>query len=370
MFKKALAFSIILFLFLLTGCNQDKIQNEDPVKIGAILTLTGWGSYLGEGASRGTELAEKDINEINDRKLQILVEDSKTNNQDAVTAVNKLLSIDAVDAIYVEFSGPSSSVSDIVQSSNKIMLFSAFPSIILKQNPISLKTYFDDFEECKRLAEEASKKSFNKFAVLLINLPFAEACEEAIKEVSEQTDSEIIYSERFNIEETNFQTYLTKIKNSKVDVILAIVYEDHAINILQQKVELGVNIPFYCGGKNDCLTSQVLESVPHEALENSITFNFDIDERFKKRYKELYGDTTEVELQAAALAYDGIAYLYYAIKDCGNSDPECAIERIQSTDYKSIVKSSGFSSKRRLELDSRIEVFENGEFVPASPISK
>src|SRR5690242_5455495 len=53
-------------------------QSKEPIKIGAVLSLTGPGAGLGQAERSGIQLAEKAINDkggIRGRPLQVLIED-------------------------------------------------------------------------------------------------------------------------------------------------------------------------------------------------------------------------------------------------------------------------------------------------------
>ncbi len=140
-------------------------------------------------------------------------------------------------------------------------------------------------------------------------------------------------------------------------------YEDHALNFLKQKNELGLTIPFYCGGKNDCLTSTVTKSVPENSLQGTVTFNFDINPKFRDRYLTKYPEASELDIQAAAGAYDGAMYLYDAVLNCPDRDADCVIDHIKNkTNHESVVISNGFGKEGVFELLSRLEVFIDGRF--------
>ena len=73
-----------------------------PLKIGVMESLTGPGETYGTVAVQAKQMAVDEINEaggINGRMLEIIVEDSKCNAQDAITAYRKLTSVDGVKII-------------------------------------------------------------------------------------------------------------------------------------------------------------------------------------------------------------------------------------------------------------------------------
>ena len=73
-----------------------------PLKIGVMESLTGPGETYGTVAVQAKQMAVDEINEaggINGRMLELIVEDSKCNAQDAITAYRKLTSVDGVKII-------------------------------------------------------------------------------------------------------------------------------------------------------------------------------------------------------------------------------------------------------------------------------
>ena len=93
---------------LVMACNGADDPQEGPFTIGVMESLTGTGETYGTVASQAKQMAVDEINAaggINGRLLQIIVEDSKCNAQDAVTSYNKLTNVDGVAIIL----GPSCS---------------------------------------------------------------------------------------------------------------------------------------------------------------------------------------------------------------------------------------------------------------------
>lgn len=92
--KKLLSIALaIIFssMLLFTGCDS---KDEDVIKIGAIIFLTGPASDVGKQILQGAQLAEKIINEnggINGRRVKIIFEDSQNTTRGALNAFQKLL---------------------------------------------------------------------------------------------------------------------------------------------------------------------------------------------------------------------------------------------------------------------------------------
>ena len=75
----------------------------EPIKIGAVLSVTGVGAGLGVNERNGLILAEKTINAkggLNGRPIRIIIEDDTSNPDTAVTKVNDLIFNQKVIAIF------------------------------------------------------------------------------------------------------------------------------------------------------------------------------------------------------------------------------------------------------------------------------
>jgi branched-chain amino acid transport system substrate-binding protein len=76
--------------------------HSQPIKIGIVNSLTGSAAPWGESAKKGIDLAVKQINEnggMNGRQVEVVMEDDDTDSKSAVSAYNKLVSVDHVDGV-------------------------------------------------------------------------------------------------------------------------------------------------------------------------------------------------------------------------------------------------------------------------------
>src|ERR1700735_3977405 len=70
-------------------------QSQDPIKIGAVLSVSGAAAGLGIPERSGALAAEKEINEkggVNGRPIKLIIEDDTTNPDTAVSKVKDLIS--------------------------------------------------------------------------------------------------------------------------------------------------------------------------------------------------------------------------------------------------------------------------------------
>ncbi|MES2216001.1 MAG: penicillin-binding protein activator [Patescibacteria group bacterium] len=95
---------ILIVLIIIFIVHQNKVvpQPQAPIKIGALLSLTGGASAWGENSQKGIALAVEEVNAkggINGRQVEVLYEDTASDPKVSVSAFQKLISLDHVDAI-------------------------------------------------------------------------------------------------------------------------------------------------------------------------------------------------------------------------------------------------------------------------------
>src|SRR5690606_7363409 len=116
-YKKVLAIFATFMLLLLTACgngstensggasesteNNGEISSNDVInaKIGVISYLTGAGAAYGESITQGLKLAQKEINEQGEVYIELVIEDSAGQAEQAVNAGQKLMADDSILAI-------------------------------------------------------------------------------------------------------------------------------------------------------------------------------------------------------------------------------------------------------------------------------
>ncbi|MEZ5741142.1 MAG: ABC transporter substrate-binding protein [Burkholderiaceae bacterium] len=124
--KRSLALSIAALLVAATVV-PGAARAEDPktYKIGAILAMSGPASFYGTVMSQGINQAVEEINAkggVNGIPLEAVIEDHKSGNaQEAVSAMNRLVTISDVKVVMTSFSAPTQAIAPLADQ-HKIML--------------------------------------------------------------------------------------------------------------------------------------------------------------------------------------------------------------------------------------------------------
>ena len=123
---------------LAMACGSDEEGEKSPFRIGVMESLTGAGETYGQVANNAKQMAMDEINEtggINGRMLELVVEDSKCNAQDAINAYNKLTDVDGMKIILgTSCSGAMLGVAPHAEEDG-VVLFSDWPVTPISPTP-------------------------------------------------------------------------------------------------------------------------------------------------------------------------------------------------------------------------------------------
>jgi branched-chain amino acid transport system substrate-binding protein len=161
---------IIVVLVLVAGLAKAP-KDTSTIKIGSLLSLTGDASAWGENAQRGIAIAVDEVNQkggVNGRRVEIIYEDTASNPKTAVSAFQKITSLDDVDAII----GPllQAEVASVVSLIDKNDIPVVAPSFISIQNRINsynpIFVWMDPEVEAGRLADYVYNQGIRRVGVI------------------------------------------------------------------------------------------------------------------------------------------------------------------------------------------------------------
>lgn len=354
---KIILIVLVVAIVVAIAINGDKKQNG-TIRIGSVEGLSGVVAFWGESSKKGMELAVEDLRKQG-VDVEVIYEDSQGRVDSAAAVTQKLINIDKVDALFANFTGPSNAASPIALQNKKLIFYSAFDPALTQTNPYAFKTFMNAVAECKNIAEYSKNVlKMDKIAYVGVPFAFANSC---IDEINKVYGSENVITEiSQNVAETDFRSSLLKVKDFDADMIISFGFEVSYEAIMKQRVELGVPAPVFCA-KADCYTEKIAKSVPLSTLEGSVMFDYVVPAEFTERIKSGYGDS--VNSRSAALSYDALNYMVYAIQNCGSEDVECMKKDVaNNTEYKSVITGSHFGGDQIYDLVNHYEIVKDGAF--------
>ena len=211
---------------------------KEVIKIGAILPLSGSAAFAGEQIRDGMLIAIDEMNKIggiNGKQVELLVEDSKTNPQEAITDFNNLL-LKNPNVIISSLSSISMALVPLAKEKKIVLLATVATAPDLAKNKWSFRYYSTAEQEIPPIVKLASNFKIAKIGVLYLNDDFGLSMYSTLK----NKFSGEVFGENFLISQTDFKTELTKIKAKNPDAVLVVGFRSHIINAIKQIKELNI----------------------------------------------------------------------------------------------------------------------------------
>lgn len=241
--KNLLLFGLI-FLFI-ASCGK---KEEEVIRIGAVLPLTGDIASYGISTKNGIELGLSIINanDSNKYKIEINYQNSKGETQTAVNIMHDFCSIKKYPVVIGEAaSSVSLAMIPIANMFNVLQI-----SSVSSSPELSLDDYF--FRVCPSDAFQANisakwiyNDGYKKVGIIYVKNSWGESLKNEFKNEFENLGGEVLIEEASNEGDKNFRTIITKILNSKVDAIYCPTYGIEGGIILKQLKEMGNKLPIY-----------------------------------------------------------------------------------------------------------------------------
>lgn len=347
---------IVLIVVVSIALSTSKGGSDRGIVIGAVIPQTGFGAYWGSPVLKGIKLAEADLRaEFKDKNISIAVEDSQSDPKVAVSAAQKLLSVNKADALYSEFSGMSAAISPVAQEAGKVLVYSTFNQKIAESNQTSLKTFISYDVACDAFGKYLNDSSKKILIVSAIG-DAAPYCVNGLVRYMNKDNIKVIEG----YTSTDFRTLLLQNKDFKPDYILPIMYENGFFALLKQKYELGMNdISVYCYAQ-DCVTEKILKGLPSTATNGTIYFETPIDEAFKVKIKKAYPDMSVNDIAGAANAYQSMMAIGKGIAMCSDKNAVCVVDKVGNSSLTHPGYKNAFFADRILHSDISLGVVKGG----------
>lgn len=355
--KKLLSLFLGLAItFSLSACGEKKEEqaSEKPtIKIGVILPLTGNLSEIGENSKAAVE---KIKSETKDRNVdfQIIVEDNNMDVKKTITAANKLITVDKVNAIVSAFTGPATAITQIANK-NKILHICVANDCNVQSGELNFANWQHISVASKKVIELLKKHNAKK--VVIFTLEDA-GCSLVSENIRRDFEKEGIKFEefRFNPSERDFSSIIDKATQVEdVDYWFLNTLSPAIELIRKQMILKNINIPITgiqtFGDAQDKSLFKGFEYV--EAAS--------VDEEIKKYIKEKTGSEN---VTVAAYIYDSVNMIieqiekYYKTNGKVPSSEEIARELIEMRDYNGAVRHVYIDPSRIMYSETVIRVLE------------
>ena len=298
-------------------------ESDASIKIGAAIPLTGNYASIGEKIKHGLDMAKTDLETKNPAlKIELDYEDACL-PKDIVSAANKLITVDHVKAINqwcVIGLVPSLQITEPAKIIN-VGIAASVSDVMGKGYYFSPN--FSVAGDAKNIADFAiDHLKAKKAAFIYYNTQFGIDYRKFIGDEFFARGGNIVGDEMTSLDEADFKTNLTKIKEAKPDVIFVTQVTGALSAIIKETRDLGITVPLVGNYQNEDATVQ---SVAGKAAEGFIISSADPailssgNDGFKSAFQAKYGVQPDV---FASNAYDALNLEVSAYKKC-DGDTDC-----------------------------------------------
>ncbi len=282
------------------------IEQKPTIIIGAVLPLTGNVAKYGEWAKKGYDLAVEEIQSDNNYpyNIELIYEDDKNEPKESVSATQKLINIDKVNALTGYIMSNSALASAPTAEQNKIVLISptASADAFRYAGDYLFRLRESSILHGARMAEFSFYNlSARRIAVFYLDAENGRSYAESFKKRFIELGGSIVFYEGYLGGSTDFRTSLTKIREQKPDAVYIPGTIPEVGLILKQAAEFKLKIPFLssAGAQNP----EIFKVADHEA--NGLIYTYpsfnpycsqNPSKSFLEKYKAIVNFIDEFEL--------------------------------------------------------------------------
>ena len=249
--------TICLFsIGLLISCGEKPAKPTGTFKVGAVFSVTGRTSFLGDPEKKTAEMIAEQINEaggINGKKLELIIYDTEGDATKANLAVKKLITKDKVSVVIgPSLSGTSLAVLPLAEE-YETPLISCAASYKIVHNEKTGKPYKWVFKtpQTDTMAVDAiyrRLKSYGmtKIAIMSVTSGFGASGRGELIRLAPKYGIDIVADEKYGPKDTDMTAQLTKIKGIAPQAIVNWSVGPTQVVVLRNVRDLGMtSIPFY-----------------------------------------------------------------------------------------------------------------------------
>ena len=356
----------------------------DPIKVGALLAVTGPAAFLGAPEARTLEMLVEELNArggVGGRPVRLIVKDTGGSPEKAISFARQLIEEEQVFAIIgPSTSGETMAVKAIAEEGKTLLLSASAAEVIV--NPVAphvFKVAPKDSFAAEVIFRRMKKMGITRIGFLSSNTGFGKAGKEQVEKLAPAYGIQVAVSEVYDKAATDLTAEVTKIKAANVQAILNWSTEPAQAIVLKNVRQMGLGVPVFqshgfanvqyaraAGAAAEGVIFPAGRVVVADALPAGNPQKA-VLEAYKRAYEARYKEDVST---FGGHAFDALMILVRAIELAG---PDRAKARAAVENLRGFVGTGGvfnFSAADHNGLD--IDAFElvtvkDGRFVPLGP---
>lgn len=340
--KKKLFIVAMPIIMLLISCGQE----NDTIRIGAVLPMTGTMAGQGSSIKSGLQIAIEELNNNSNIKYELLVEDVASEQKNVLNAYRKLKNNNV--SIFVT-TGSAFSLAlkpSVIKDDNLIFCVASHPDITAGGDYNIFKVGNSSVDESLAISQYVSSQESNKTVLFYPNTEYGIPFYETIRKSSDN-----ILSIKYDESDLNYRNIVNKALSEKPSIIVAIGFTKSLGLIIKELRDSGYSGPII---SNTGFASTDVQNTAGDAKKGVIYVDYKIGESINTIKRD------SISLKNEGINFSSICFLAYSIPYFINK----AVSSTQKIDTKLISNEIRKDSACVISSEYDYSIAENGDIKP------
>ncbi len=332
-------------LGLVAALGASAAAAQEPIRIGAFLSVTGPAAFLGDPEQKTLEMVVERINAeggVLGRKLQLISYDDVGDAEKARTFAKRLIEQDRVDAI-VGGSTTGTTMAAVPLAEAAMTPFVSLAGAVVIVEPVKkwvFKTPHTDRMACEKIFVDVQARKLSKVALISGGGGFDKSMRGECLKVAPKYGIEVIADETYGAADTDMTAQLTKIRSSSAQVVLNAGFGQGPAIVTRNYRQVGRTLPLYqshgvASKEYVKLSGAAAEGVRLPAaalLVPELLAGSDPQKPVVTAYKRDYEARYKTDVSTfGGHAYDGLMLVVNAMKRAGSVDKAKLRDALEAT---------------------------------------
>jgi branched-chain amino acid transport system substrate-binding protein len=225
--------------------------DEEPILVGASVSLTGKYSRTGQEQLHGYAMWVEDVNKrggLLGRPVKLIHYDDESKPDTGAKLYEKLITSDKVDLLLGPYSsGVTLAVSAVVEKKKFPMVSAGAAStdVWSRDFKYTFGLYTPGIYYMSRILEFAKEKGLKTVAVVNADTTFPRDVIRGVKAKVKELGMDVVLEEEYSKGATDMTPLITKIKVKKPDVLIGGTYLPDSVALVRQSKELNLNVKIF-----------------------------------------------------------------------------------------------------------------------------
>jgi branched-chain amino acid transport system substrate-binding protein len=318
---------------------------QEPIRVGAFLSVTGPAAFLGDPELKTLELYVERLNAeggVLGRKLQLVAYDDAGDAEKARTFAKRLLEQDKVDLIVGgSTTGTTMAVVPMVEQAG--VPFVSLAGAVGIVEPVKkwvFKTPHTDRMACEKIFVDLQSRKISKVALISGSGGFDKSMRGECLKVAPKYGIEFVADETYGATDTDMTAQLTKIKGSGAQAVLNAGFGQGPAIVTRNYRQVGLTLPLYqshgvASKEYIKLSGPAADGVRLPAAALLVAEQLPAGDAQKPvvvGYAKAFADKYKAEVSTfGGHAYDGLMLAVNAIKAAGSTDKAKVRDALEAT---------------------------------------